>query len=182
MDRMKSLIAIAILLPIAALLHIQLAGATRLSPEAKSETVLKPDDVGPKLFPDKVFFRGQVATAQLRNAGGIHFSDDLYTLAALVDNSGYSTEIRQKYQGYLLSEVALEIQGHTLPAGAYGVGFLNGGKFVVMDLGAHDLIQVDASRDAEIKRPVPLQVTGTSTAAKYRLYFGRDFVELNRAQ
>ena len=182
MDRMKLLIAIAILLPMAALLHIQLAAASRLSPGVKSDTVLKADDVGPKLFPDKVFFRGQVVSSQLHNGGGILFSDDSYTLAALVDNSGYSTEIRQKYQGYLLSEVTLEIQGHTLPAGAYGVGFLNGGKFVVMDLGAHDVIQVDSSRDVEIKRPVPLQVTGTSTAGKYRLYFGRDFVELNRAQ
>jgi hypothetical protein len=182
MDRMKLLMAIAILFPMAALLHLQLAAASRLPQGAKSETVLKADDVGPKLFPDKVFFGGQVATVQLRNAGGIHFSDNSYTLAALVDTAGYSTEMRQKFQGYLLSEVALKIQGHTLPAGAYGVGFLNGGKFVVMDLGAHDVFQADSSRDAEIKRPVPLQVTGTSTAGKYRLYAGRDFVELNRAQ
>ena len=99
-----------------------------------------------------------------------------------MDSSGYSTEIRQKYQGYLLSEVVLEIQGQRLSVGAYGVGFLNGGRFVVMDLGAHDVIQVDSSRDTEIKRPVPLQVAGTSTVGKYRLYFGRDFVELNRAR
>ncbi len=181
MSRLRLLIAIAIFLPVAALLHLQLAGASRVSPQAKSESILKPDDVGPKLFPEKVFFRGQVAPAQLRNAGGIHFADDAYALAALVDSSGYSTAIRQKYQGYLLTEVALEIQGHTLPPGAYGVGFVTGGKFVVMDLGAHDLFQADSSHDAEIKRPVPLQVTGTSTAGKYRLYIGRDFVEFNRA-
>jgi hypothetical protein len=182
MNRVKLSLAIAILLPIAALLHVQLAGASRVSPESKSESILKPDDVGPKLFPEKVFFRGQVAPAQLRNAAGIHFADDAYTLVSLVDSSGYSTQIRQKYQGYLLSEVSLEIQGHSLPAGAYGVGFVSGGKFVVMDLGAHDVIQVDSSHDAEIKRPVPLQIIGAQAAGRYRLYFGRDFVELNRAK
>jgi len=181
MDRRKLLIAIAALLPMAALLQIHSAAAGRLSPQAKSETVLKAEDVGPKLFPDKVFFGGQVATVQLRNAGGVHFSDGAYTLAALVDGSGYSTELRQKYQGYLLTEVAVEIQGHKLPAGAYGFGFLNGGKFVVMDVGAHDMFQGNSSQEAELKRPLPLQVTGTSAAGKYRLYAGRDFVEFNRS-
>jgi hypothetical protein len=182
MNRRKFWIAIVTLVPMAALLQIQLAAAGRLSPQATSETVLKAADVGPKLFPDKVFFGGQVATVQQRNAGGIRFKDGAYTLAALVDGSGYSTELRQKYQGYLLSQVALEIQGHTLPAGAYGFGFLTGGKFVVMDVGAHDVLQANSSPDAEIKRPVPLQVAGTSTAGTYRLYVGRDFVEFHRAR
>lgn len=173
---------IATLVPMAALLQIQLAAAGRVSPQATSETVLKAADVGPKLFPDKVFFGGQVATVQLRNAGGIHFGDGAYTLAALVDSSGYSTELRQKYQGYLLSQVALEIQGHTLPAGAYGFGFMNGGKFLVMDVGAHALFQGNSSSDAEMKRPVPLQVAAASTAGTYRLYVGRDFVEFRRAR
>src|SRR5208282_1229547 len=147
MDRRKLFIAIAALLPMAALWNNHSAAAGRLSPQAKPETVLKAADVGAKLFPDKVFFGGQVATVQLRNAGGIHFSDGAYTLAALVDGSGYSTELRQKYQGYLLSEAAIEIQGHKLPAGAYGFGFLNGGKFVVMDVGAHDIFQGNSSKD-----------------------------------
>jgi hypothetical protein len=50
----------------------------------------------------------------------------------------------------------------------------------VMDLGAHDLFQAEAARDAEIKRPVPLQVLNSNE--KYRLYAGRDYVELTRGQ
>jgi hypothetical protein len=49
-----------------------------------------------------------------------------------------------------------------------------------MDLGAHDLFQIDSARDTEMKRPVPLQIV--STGGKYRLYAGRDYVELARAQ
>jgi hypothetical protein len=161
--------------------HFNIASAGNPPAEGK-ETILKAADITPKLFPERVYFRGQTAPAQLRNTGGVHFADDLYVLAGLVDSSGYSTAIREKYQAYLLNEVTLEIAGQTLKPGAYGIGFLNGGKFVVMDLGANDVLQVASQRDAEIKRPVPLQVLASSTAGSYRLYVGRDFVEFRRAK
>ncbi|HET8921680.1 MAG TPA: hypothetical protein VFN26_01645 [Candidatus Acidoferrum sp.] len=161
--------------------HFNIASAGYPPAEGK-ETILKAADITPKLFPERVYFRGQTASAQLRNTGGVHFADDLYVLAGLVDSSGYSTAIREKYQAYLLNEVTLEIDGQLLKPGAYGVGFLNGGKFVVMDLGANDVLQVASQRDAEIKRPVPLQVLASSTAGSYRLYAGRDFVEFRRAK
>src|SRR5438046_1383506 len=150
------------------------------APPAGQNTVLKASDITPKLFPEHVFFRGQVAPAQLRNTGGVHFADDLFVLAGLVDSSGYSTAIKEKYQAYLLSEVTLEIGGQTLKPGAYGFGFINGGKFVVMDLGANDVLQAASQHDAEMKRPVPLQVLASATAGSYRLYAGRDYVEFRR--
>jgi hypothetical protein len=38
-----------------------------------------------------------------------------------------------------------------------------------MDLGANDLFQVTSTKDAEIKRPIPLQFVATSESGKYRL-------------
>jgi hypothetical protein len=145
-----------------------------------TESALKASEITNKIFPDQVFFRGQVAPVQMRNAGGIRFSDDFYVLGSLVDNSGYSSDIRQKYQAYFMTEVTMNIGGQKLAPGAYGVGFLSGNKFVVMDIGAHDLFQVDSTRDAEIKRPTPLQVLGSG--GKYRFYVGRDYVEMSRTQ
>jgi len=150
-------------------------------PADGKEVVLKAADITAKIFPERVFFRGQSAPVQFRNSGGVHFADDLYVLAGMVDSSGYSTGIREKYQAYLLSEVTLEIAGQTLKPGAYGIGFLNGGKFVVMDLGANDVIQAASQHDTEMKRPVPLQVVASATAGTYRLYAGRDYVEFHRA-
>ena len=69
-------------------------------PPTGQDTLLKAANITPKLFPEHVFFRGQVASAQLRNTGDVHFADDLYVLAGLVDSSGYSTAIKEKYQGY----------------------------------------------------------------------------------
>lgn len=149
-------------------------------PPAGQDTVLKASDITPKLFPEQVFFRGKVAPAQLRNTGGVHFADDLYVLAGMVDNSGYSTAIKEKYQAYLLSEVTLEIGGQTVKPGAYGFGFVSG-KFILMDLAANNLFEAAGQHDAEMKRPVPLQVVASSTAGSYRLYVGRDFIEFRRA-
>jgi len=151
-------------------------------PAAGKEMVLKAADISPKIFPERVFFRGQTAPVQFRNSGGVHFADDFYVLAGLVDNSGYSTGIKEKYQAYLLNEVTLEIAGQTLKPGAYGIGFLNGGKFVVMDRGANDVLQAASQRDAEMKRPVPLQVLASANAGSYRLYAGREYVEFRRAR
>jgi hypothetical protein len=159
-----------------------IAGAQSALPKPDKDTVLKASDIKPKLFPESVFFRGQTAPAQMRNTGGIHFTDDFYVLAGLVDNSGYSTSIRQKYQAYLITEVTLQFAGQSLKPGAYGVGFIEGGKFVVLDLAANDLFQVGSQKDSEMKRPVPLQISAAGETGKYQLYTGRDFVEFSRAK
>ena len=150
------------------------------NPPDGQDAVLKAADISPKIFPEHVFFRGKIAPVQLRNSGGVHFADDLYVLAGLVDSSGYSTAIKEKYQAYMLSEVSLEIGGQTLKPGAYGIGFLTEGKFVVMDVAANDVLQAASQHDAEMKRPMPLQVLASATAGSYRLYAGRDYVEFHR--
>jgi hypothetical protein len=146
------------------------------------ETILKAAEVGGKLLPDKVFFRGQAATVQGRNSSGVRYADDFLVLAALVDSSGYSTGLKEKYQGYLINEVPIEIGGQTLKPGQYGFGFVEGNKLVVMDVGAHDVLQVASTKDTEMKRPVPLQIVAGAEAGKYRLYKGRDYVEFDRAK
>jgi hypothetical protein len=154
--------------------------ATEATPP--KEGVLKSAEVGAKLFPDKVFFKGQSATVQVRNSGGVRFSDGSFVLAALVDASGYASAIREKYQAYLLTEVPLEIGGQTLKPGAYGFGFLEGNKFVVMDIGANDVLQAGSTKDTDMKHPVPFQFVAGKASGAYRLYKGRDYIEFHRAK
>ncbi|HEY0794446.1 MAG TPA: hypothetical protein VGD64_01580, partial [Acidisarcina sp.] len=118
---------------------------------------------------------------QVRNSGGVRFDDGMYFLVTLVDTSGYSTGVQAKYQAYLLTEVALSINGKSLPPGAYGVGFVAGNKFNVLDIGAHELFTVDSVRDMDLKRPNPLQVVAASNAHRFRLYAGRSYVTVSRA-
>lgn len=170
-----------------ALLLALAAGSLAQEPKSAAtppvrEGVLKAADISPKLFPEKVYFRGQVATAQMRNTGGVRYSDDFVVLAALVDSSGYASGIKEKYQAYLITDVTIEIGGQPLKPGAYGCGFIDNKKFLVMDLGANDLFQVTSTKDTEIKRPIPLQFLATPDAGKYRFYHGRDYVEFHRVK
>src|SRR4030081_2289355 len=93
--------------------------------------VLSTDDLK-KVVPAEYFYRGQKAPVQVRNSGGFQLTDSRMTLAALVDASGYSTAIQQKYQGMLITESKVSIGGSELAPGQYGFGFTAEGKFVVM--------------------------------------------------
>ena len=141
-------------------------------------TILKPADMT-KLIPSTVFYRGQSATTQTRNSGGIKFADGFYVLTTLVDTSGYSTGVAAKYQAYFITEVPITICGQPLPAGAYGIGFIADSKFAVTDLGAHDVFTVSSATDNDLKRPVPLQVLPDPDKG-FRLYSGRQYVMLAR--
>ena len=141
------------------------------------DTILKPADTQ-KLLPANVFYRGQSATTQLRNSGGVKFADGFYVLATLVDTSGYSTDLQSKYQAWFVTEVPIKVGGKSLPAGVYGVGFV-GGKFIVTDVGAHDVLTVSSGEDAELKRPMPLQVMA-NPAGGFRLYALRHYVVFSR--
>ena len=143
-----------------------------------SDTVLKPADVQ-KLLPSSVYYKAQSAPTQLRNSGGVKFSDGYYLLATLVDTSGYSSDVASKYQGYFITEVPIKIGDQSLPAGVYGVGFISGDKFVVTDVGAHDVFTVASTADADLKRPLPLQIVATP-AGGFRFYEGRNYVSFSR--
>jgi hypothetical protein len=164
-----------------ATLAVALAASVLLAP-AKivaqgGGTVLKPTDTE-KLLPEKVYYKGLSATTQLRNSGGIKFSDGFYVLATLVDTSGYSSDVQAKYQAYFITEVPIKLGGHDLAAGIYGIGFV-GDKLLVTDVGAHDLFSVPSTPDTAMKRPMPLQVV-TDAAAGFRLYALRRYVVITR--
>ena len=152
--------------------------AAPIGARAQGDTVLKPAVVQ-KLLPAAVYYKGQSAPSQLRNSGGVKFGDGSYMLATLVDNSGYASDVAAKYQAYFVTEIPLKIGGQSLPAGVYGIGFIAGDKFVVTDVGAHDVFTVSSSNDDAMKRPTPLQVT-TDPGGGYRLYAGRKYVIFNK--
>jgi len=129
-----------------------------------------------KVVPPSYFFRGQSATVQLRNSAGFRTADGKLVLAGLVDTSGYSSDVAEKYQGFLITEVKLNIEGSELPPGEYGFGFSKQGKFLVMDVGANDLFSVSSHLDEKLHRPVPLKIVADQ--ASYRLYAGKQWVSL----
>jgi len=114
----------------------------------------------------------------LRNSGGVKFADGSFVLATLVDTSGYSTGVAGKYQAYFITEAPIKLGVKSLAAGIYGAGFV-GGRFIVTDVGGHDVLSVKADEDAALKRPLPLQIVADA-AGGFRLYAGRKFVSFSR--
>ena len=136
--------------------------------------LLSPDELK-SLVPVEFFFRGQKAPVQVRNSGGFQMADGKVTFVALVDASGYSTAIQQKYQGTLITESKLKIGGSELPPGEYGFGFASD-KFVVMNVASEDLFSAGYQTDVELKRAVPLKLV--EDGGGYKLYAGKKWVAL----
>ncbi len=129
-----------------------------------------------KIVPAEFFFRGQKAPTQLRNAAGFQTVNGKVTFGALVDASGYSTAIQQKYQGTARHRSPnLNIGGSELAPGEYGFGFA-ADKFVVMNVDNEDILSVAFQTDAELKRAVPLKLVEDGTG--YKLYAGKKWVSV----
>lgn len=138
-----------------------------------SKHVLTSDEVK-KAVPAEYFFAGQKAPVQLRNAVGFQLADGKLALAALVDASGYSTAIQQKYQGLLITETKLNIGGAELAPGQYGFGFTGDGKFVVMDVANNDVLSVAFAAYPEMQHAVPLKLEADGSG--YKLYAGKKWI------
>src|ERR1700732_1787433 len=126
-----------------------------------------------KRAPNSYYFAGQSAAVQVRNTAGLKNLAGKVVLAGLVDTSGYSTAIQEKYQGFLITETKLSFDGATLDPGEYGFGFKDG-KFIVMNVAATDLFSIASANDDQLKHPVPLKFE--KDGAGYRLYAGRKYV------
>jgi hypothetical protein len=129
-----------------------------------------------KIVPSTYFFRGLSASTQARNSGAVKYSDGFFVLAGLVDTSGYSSDIKAKYTGFLITEKQLDIGGKTLPPGEYGMGFNADGKFHIMDVAANELLSADSPKDAKLAHPVPLKFVIEN--GDVRLYLGRNPVAI----
>lgn len=130
-----------------------------------------------KWMPATVFFRGQTSSTQERNSCGIRFAGGRLVLAALVNTSGYASDVRQNYQGYLLTEVALNFDGHRLAPGAYGFGFVANNQFVALNLGGETL-WTTSTHAFHGRHPVPLEML--SRASGYELCSGLACVSFKR--
>lgn len=127
-----------------------------------------------RVVPPGFYFQGQSAPTQLRNAAAARLGNDRFVIVGLVDTSGYSSDIRAKYQGFFITDSAVAIGGSDLSTGAYGFGFTNDGKLNILDLSGNQILSVSSTKDAALKRPRPLMMTKAGN--ELRFYSGKDYV------
>jgi hypothetical protein len=110
----------------------------------------------------------------MRNSAAARFGEKRHVIAALVDTSGYSSDVRAKYQGFFITDSTVTVGSKDLVAGAYGFGFSNDSKFNIFDVGGNALISAEAVKDSKLQRPRPLMMVNESDGL--RLYAGRSYV------
>ncbi len=134
---------------------------------------------GPQLtrvVPSGFYFQGQSAPTQMRNSAAARFGANRFVIAGMVDTSGYSSDIRAKYEGFLIADSTINVGGSELASGAYGFGFSNDGKLNILDLAGNQLLSVSTTRDNQLRRPRPLMMVRSGSGV--RLYSGREYAEI----
>ena len=135
-------------------------------------TILAGPDLS-KVVPSAFYFQGQSAPTQMRNSAAARFGSSRYVIAGFVDTSGYAADVRAKYEGFLITDSPIKLNGSDLGTGAYGFGFTNDGKLNVLDLAGNEILSISTTKDSVMKRPRPL--TMTKVGDTVRIYAGKDY-------
>lgn len=171
---MNKLICFALVAVFAALQMSHAYAQDAARPSVLKPGVLSAADVK-GISPSSYYYAGHAASVQMRNTVGIRMQDGKNILAGMVDTSGYSTGIQQKYQGFFITETKLRIEGTEMVPGEYGFGFMND-RFILTNVAAEDVLNVASKVDDQLKRPVPLKATEENGG--YRFYAGKKYVVL----
>jgi hypothetical protein len=127
-----------------------------------------------RVVPASFYFEGLSAPTQMRNAGAVRFGTKRHVIVGMVDTSGYSADVRAKYQGFLITDSRIAVGDAELGAGAYGFGFSDDGKFNVFDVGGNKLLSVGSTNDKSLRRPRPVRLVKAEDGVRF--YSGRDYV------
>ena len=135
---------------------------------------------GPELtrvVPTSFYFQGLSAQTQIRNSAAARFGNNRYVVVGMVDTSGYAADVRAKYEGFFITDSAIEISGHDLKTGAYVFGFTDDGKLNVLDLSGKEILSASTTKDNSLRRPRPLMMMKSGDGL--RLYSGRAYVTIS---
>ena len=130
-----------------------------------------------RVVPTGFYFEGQSAPTQMRNSAAARFGANRHVIAGMVDTSGYSSEVRAKYEGFLITDSPITVGGSQLATGAYGFGFTDDGHLNIFDVGGKQVISVSTAKDTKLRRPRPILFT--ADADGIRFYSGRDYAVIS---
>src|SRR2546426_1751244 len=130
-----------------------IAGSMPLLAKAQDRAVVLAGAELSRVVPPGFYFQGLSAPTQMRNSAAARLGKNRYVIAGLVDTSGYAADVRARYEGFLITDSAIKINGKELKAGAYGFGFSNEGKLNILDLAGNQILSVAVTKDEALKRP-----------------------------
>ena len=134
-------------------------------------------------FVKDFYLEGNSIPTERRNAALIKIPSGARVEFALLDTSGYSSQVQQKYSGMVISEGDVSVGDVKLGVGSFGFGVKmphppgsSDAQVFFYDQAGKKIGECAAKKDPAVKSPKPLQVTVTGGGA--RLYLGVYWMEL----
>lgn len=132
-----------------------------------------------KAIPHDFYLEGNRIPVQARNSVLVKCPKGMRIVVGLIDTTGYSSQIQQKYEGMIISESNFTIGGAKVGIGSFGFGHTKPAatsnedmKLTIYDQAGNKLGEASGKKDDTIKQPSPLQVKDG------KLYLGRYAFEL----
>jgi len=137
-----------------------------------------------KALPKDFYLEGNAIPTQPRNAAMVKTPVGARVIFALMDTTGYSSQIQQKYIGMLITEGRLLICARQVRVGSYGFGLEKpaatsdeDAKFLLYNQAGRKVAECAAKKDNALAQPTPLQVV-VKKGEPLRLYLGRYWLEV----
>jgi hypothetical protein len=128
------------------------------------------------------YLEGSAIPTQKRNAVLVTTPTGARVLFALIDTTGYSSQIQQKYEGMIISEGSFTVCGQKLGVGSFGFGHTKPPAasdedmtLTIYDQAGAKVAACSGKKDSSLAQPKPLQVVKGEPA---KLYLGRHAFEL----
>ena len=141
-------------------------------------------DAFTRAVPADFYLEGNRIPVEKRNAALLKNANGARVVLGLIDTTGYSSQIKQKYTGMLITETQLSVCGNALGVGSYGFGLDRpaatsnaDAPFKIYNQAGEKVGECAAKKDDSVKQPKPLTVT-TAKDGPTKLYFGKYVIEI----
>lgn len=125
-------------------------------------------------IPNDFYLEGNRIPVQKRNSVLVKTPAGARVVIGLIDTTGYSSHIVQKYEGMMISEGHFTLCGQKVGIGSFGFGNTKpmatsneAMKLMIYDQAGNKLAECAGKKDANLAQPSPLQVSNG------KLYLGR---------
>ncbi len=137
-----------------------------------------------RAVPGDFYLEGNRIPVEKRNAVLLKNAQGARVVLGLLDTTGYSSQIQQKYHGMLITETKISVCGNALGVGSYGFGLERpaadanaDAPFRIYNQAGEKVGECAAKKDDSVKQPRPLAVT-TVKAGPAKLYLGKYVIEI----
>jgi hypothetical protein len=132
-----------------------------------------------RAVPTDFYLVGEHIPVEKRNAVLLKTDKGARVVMALVDTTGYTSQIQQKYIGMLISEAKISVCGNSIGVGSYGFGLNKpappsnaDAKFMLYNQAGEKVGECAVKKDDSVKQPKPLGVT-TAKGAPAKISLGK---------